>query len=474
MGLLRLQLVLALAACRPEDTGEPTDTTTPPTDTTTPTTGTTPTVTVTEGPPTALAVTCTPRENVLRYDCTVTVDPPQPVQVRYRREDGLGAERVHTSAAIAGTHVIPVYFLASGHVYDLFAEATLWPESPPAATQFSPAPVPPIVDSHLEVQGAATVQMIGTNNPCAPGAIAQIYDTSTGETLWFQNLDFDGNLGVLDMIRFTDDGRIMGETHGHVSVMNPNGDQLVKLPVDLGAHHDMMERDGLFYLLYREDVYDMQLDKVVILDAKGTLLGEWHPFDHLPIPANGTGDYLHTNAIWVDEAGDIYLSWFQQYAVGKIAGLNRPDFGEIDWILSGSTLDELGNDFETDWSQIPAPAGFVIQHGLHLTHDGRVMFLDNGNGRGIVFSVDPAKGTATADEVYPTVESACGAQGTTQDTLAGDVFAGCAGPNLREYTRDGELLWDSQIVCGNGNAGLPARWYPLDGAGWQTGPATAP
>ena len=39
--------------------------------------------------------------------CTVTVDPPQPVQITFGRQDGLGQTRVHTSEKVAGVHEVP-------------------------------------------------------------------------------------------------------------------------------------------------------------------------------------------------------------------------------------------------------------------------------------------------------------------------------------------------------------------------------
>ena len=42
--------------------------------------------------PTSVEAGCTPTGNPLRFRCTVSVDPPQPVEVRYSRSDGIGIE----------------------------------------------------------------------------------------------------------------------------------------------------------------------------------------------------------------------------------------------------------------------------------------------------------------------------------------------------------------------------------------------
>ncbi len=487
--------VLALCACQPSGTktipieGDPTvppvtDTGTPDTDTTDPPdTGTTDTGTTDTYPqPTSLEIVCAPTNNALRFGCTVTVEPAQPVAVRFMREDGLSVERTHASEGALGTHNLPLYFLAPNQRYDVTAYATTWPDEQ-AATQVTAGTPPSDLALTLSMTGTSTMGLIGSHNPCNGDAEGVIYDTNTGDLVWHHTLDNNGTLGVLDMIQFTEDGTILGESDGDLVEVDLLGQQIMRLD-DLddamnaegccGFHHDVFKRNGVYYLMYQQEyggggwTPDV-LDVVVIVDAAGTELGRWFPDEHLQLPANWSGDYLHTNTIYVDEAGDIYLSWLTQETIGKIEGdWTSPDFGTPLWILRGRDTGEIGNTIATDWSMIGGNDYFNFQHSLMLRPDGRLQLLDNTNGRGLVISLDEVNNTATVDGAYDTRESSCGAQGTSRSTQAGNPVVGCLGDWVREYDGvTGAPLWEAEVQCPGGGGGWgfggAARWYPLDG-----------
>jgi hypothetical protein len=112
--------------------------------------------------------------NVLRYDCEVTVDPPQPVQITYSRDDGLGPVRVHSSDLEAGVHEIPIWFLSPLQDYTFVASATSWPAGLTSTVTVTTGLPPLEVQSWLVMTGTSTLGLVGTEAPCSQNAIAVI------------------------------------------------------------------------------------------------------------------------------------------------------------------------------------------------------------------------------------------------------------------------------------------------------------
>jgi Arylsulfotransferase (ASST) len=470
--------VVWAAACTPDATVIPEVEPPAPTETTPVVTTPDPTSPTTSGPyakPVDLTVDCVQTGNVLRYNCSVTVDPPQPVQVTWTRLDGLGVARTHTSDAVAGEHEVLAYFLAADTDYTFTASAVAWPDDPRAIQVVHVNPVPIGIDAHLQVSGASTMGLIGTHNPCNRLAVPVIYDTDTGDLVWYEMLDDEGWLDGNNMVRFTPRQTVMGETGTSIVEVDLTGADLHVLEayVDYtaGLHHDMAEHDDVFYGLEQyqhstEPDGGAILDRVLMFDATtGDEVGRWIPGEHLDVPLDATGDWLHTNTVAVDEAGDIYLSWLTQSSIGKIAGLGKPNFGEVLWIIEGENLG-LTKTLDVDWGGVPDEDSFSFEHSLSTRADGRVMVLDNTHGRALVFTIDEANGRAVVDGAYDTVEGSCGPQGTAQETGTGNVLSGCAGAFIREYdVTTGDMLWEAEAACENGNAPYAVRWYALDG--WE-------
>ncbi|HHO49998.1 MAG TPA: hypothetical protein ENK18_03795 [Deltaproteobacteria bacterium] len=433
-------------------------------------------------PPTLLEVTCRGTDNPLRYRCVVEIEPAQPVTLSHARADGLSVVRSQLSDEALTSHDLPVYFLAPATEYTITAMAAAWPSEGVSRTFTSGLP-PAYVRSTLEATGASSMGLIGTHLPCNDTAIAVIYDTHTGDLVWYHELARPGTLGVLDMVQFTEDHTILGESMGDLIEVDLTGADLLRLeeldsqlngPGCCTFHHDVFKRGDVYYLMY-QDVHEVDdqvrgvLDVVVLLDGTGAEIVRWFPEDHLPIPDDWSGDWLHTNTIYVDEAGDIYLSWRHQDAVSKIVGdPGRPDFGTPIWILQGSDHGDLGSGLTLDWSQVEGSDSFQEQHSLTLTPDGRVMLLDNLHGRGLIIDVDEGSSAAVVEGAYRTVEPICGPQGTARTTSAGNPVVGCSGDWVREY--DGvteEKLWEARVQClqeppDRARTGA-VRWYPLDG-----------
>ncbi len=420
--------------------------------------------------PTLIDATCTIDANVLRFTCDVTVEPAQPVQVRFFRTDGLGVERTLTSELTITDHVMPVYFMNPNVDYTAEFSAVAYPDDPVFVTTLTTGIPPFNVGSWLNMDGTSTIGLIGADVPCSNAGIAVIYDTVTGELAWYRQIDDMGNLGLTSMYRFTPEQTIYAEIGDHVVEMDLHGNTLLDFDITFNAHHDIHRRADLFYTLDKVSDPGVKLDDVVILDSEGDDAGRWVSADHLTIPPGAMGDVLHANSLFVDDSGDIYISMLQQASIAKVEGdLKSPDFGTPIWIMAGSAnKNDIGHDIVVDWSLVGGADSFLRQHNVHIRHDGRLMVLDNDHGRALVFTVDEVAKTATVDAAYPTAENNCGPQGTALDTLAGNAIVACETGVVREFDLlTGSAIWEAEAECFNGktvgNGVQVARWYPLDG-----------
>lgn len=360
---------------------------------------------------TTLDLACEPTDNPLRYGCTVHVTPARAVEVTFHRTDGLSVERTVHSAS-ASDHTVPIYLLAPEREYELTARAG----GAEVTTTFTTAAVPQGVDVHLEATGVSGIQWIGSKNPCNGAATAVIFDASTGEIVWYDNLVSPGNFSKLDMFRFTPDGTVLGETGEDIVEIDMMGNEiahLVGIRTLLGAgdtfwglHHDVFSRNGLYYVMYHRSypghgASDL-LDVVTLLDATGTVVTEFDPIEHVELAAGWFGDWLHTNSIWVDENQDMILSWAARDAVAKIEGdPASPDFGDVLWVMDSKNPDTFGSapPIGVDWG--PATEGFANEHDMGFTPDGRLSLLDNGHGRGMVITPRSTPPTPPTSSIAP-------------------------------------------------------------------------
>ncbi|MCB9686521.1 MAG: aryl-sulfate sulfotransferase [Alphaproteobacteria bacterium] len=428
------------------------------------------------GPPTSLTTNCQPTSNPLRYSCAITVDPPQPVQVKFWRRDGLGPTRIHTSDAVAANHDVPVYFMAPDKAYDVEITAVAYPTVMPQTGSVQTGTPPTSVGSWLNVTGTSTMGLIGTEAPCTTDAVATIYDTETGDLVWYHDLDPQGELGMLYMVRYTDRHTIIGNTNGHIVEVDLMGNDLTRFAVNYpgccNLNHDVHEKNGIYVSNYQDaQGGGLTVDAVAFLDQTGNEVYVWHPEDHFSIPGGASGDYLHCNSDYLDDDGNLLQSWLNRDSVAKIDTHDpqSPNFGEKIWVMSGTGRSTgMGNDITIDWSRIGGADSFGGQHSFHQRHDGRYMLLDNDHGRALVIDVDDNTMTATVDAAYATHEPSCGAQGTAMDTTTGNAVVACLSRFVREYDQaTGNQIWEGEANCRNNGGGgwsprQGVRWYSLD------------
>jgi hypothetical protein len=409
-----------------------------------------------------IEASCEPTDNALRQRCSVTVDPPGAFSIRYGPADGASPEReVESSSA-----EVQLSILRPETEYDFVVRAL--DGSVERSGSFRTDPLPPGLGSWLTVTGQSSVPLLGTEIPCSEEAYGVIYDTATGELVWYELLDEDGKLTPMDMIQFTEDHTVLGETSGRVVEVDLSGEVLLELvqgeDFQDELHHDLFKRDGRIYALRMlggggppEPGSEPMFDGFYVFDAAtGALVDEWDGPSSLPIPDDAEGDWMHTNTIWVDEGGDIYLSLYSQNSVLQLAA-----DGTLQWVLAGEEPAGLGNDYTLDWGSTPR-TGFVQQHAVSRLPDGTLVLLDNAHGRALTWSLDEEARTATLLAEYPAGEPMCGPQGTAAVTSSGNILVGCLSGMLQEYTPQGSVAWTAS-VRGCADRPIAARYYPLEG-----------
>ncbi len=135
------------------------------------------------------------------------------------------------------------------------------------------------------------------------------------------------------------------------------------------------------------------------LDADKNVIFQWRSWDHFEITdatedidlTAHTIDYVHGNAIELDEDGNLLIS---SRHLDEITKINRQS-GEIIWRLGG--LKSRNNQFQF----IGDPRTFSHQHDIRRLSNGNITLFDNGNlhipsySRSLEYHLDEATKTAT-------------------------------------------------------------------------------
>jgi hypothetical protein len=201
-------------------------------------------------------------------------------------------------------------------------------------------------------------------------------------------------------------------------------------------------------------------------DAARNVVFEWRGTEHMPIgdtemDLNTTDpiDFLHTNAIEIDDDGNWLLSHRNFSEVTKI----DRQTGEIIWRLGGQ-----GNEF-TFTNDI----GFSNQHDIRRMANGNITLYDNGNAhtpphsRAIEYAIDETAKTVTKVWLYPddTSEYAF-AMGNSQRLPNGNTMIGWGTvPKLTEVLPNGTVALEMML----GSINYRAFRFP-----WSAAPAQAP
>ncbi len=187
------------------------------------------------------------------------------------------------------------------------------------------------------------------------------------------------------------------------------------------------------------------------IDENKNVVFQWRSWDHFLITdathENLLGsyiDYVHGNAIEVDNDGNILIS---SRNLDEITKINRAT-GEIIWRMGGKN-----NQF----TFINDPVGFSHQHDIRRISNGHITLFDNGNyhtppfSRVVEYAVDELNKTATLVWKYrniPDIYASWG--GNAQRLENGNTFIGWGGAStsMTEVTPAGQIVFAASYPAG--------------------------
>lgn len=184
------------------------------------------------------------------------------------------------------------------------------------------------------------------------------------------------------------------------------------------------------------------------LDAEGQVVFQWRSWDHMDITDSSIDlttqsvDYVHGNALDLDDDGNILLS---SRHIDEITKINRTT-GDIMWRLGG-----IHNQFtllnDTMW--------FSRQHDVRRLPNGHITLFDNGNvvrrSRGIEYAIDENAMTITRVWEHVHAMGIWGyAMGSVQRLEGGNTLIGwgAANPSLTEVHPDGTVALELSLAPG--------------------------
>lgn len=318
-----------------------------------------------------------------------------------------------------------------------------------------------------------------------------------GETVWFHPLEGVDARDVkvttyrgAPVLAWWEGISTTGYGYGEVVIMDDTYTEVARVNMvgyDADPHEVLITEDDTVLLMAYEPVRldlsgvggprdGMVIDNVVqeIEPETGAVLFEWHGVGQVALAETYLGDpepddrydYLHTNAIDVDDDGHLLVSARHTCTVYR---LDRRT-GSVQWRLGGRESDfDLGEG-----------AAFLKQHDVRRQPDGTVTILDNGgecghasrdHSRGIVLELDEEAMTAELVREYVHPEKVFAeSQANFQVLPDGQVFFGWG--SVERFTlmnQAGEVRLDGRIP-----EDLVVTSYRAQRAEWHGHPATSP
>ncbi|SES48799.1 Arylsulfotransferase (ASST) [Actinokineospora terrae] len=186
----------------------------------------------------------------------------------------------------------------------------------------------------------------------------------------------------------------------------------------------------------------------------GRVLMTWSSLEHIPVSESYlrsndivAWDYLHVNAVDLDQAGNIVVSGRNTHTVYTL------DRG------TGRVLSRLGGK-RSDYT-LPPAAVFAWQHNVRVLPNGDISMFDNEQGatfpptpptrpasRAIVLHPDAATRTATMTRSLSTPDGlGTGAQGSNQTLPDGHAFVSWGDRGrFSEFDADGTMIYDARFT----------------------------
>ncbi|GAA1585505.1 hypothetical protein GCM10009678_80090 [Actinomadura kijaniata] len=250
----------------------------------------------------------------------------------------------------------------------------------------------------------------------------------------------------------------------------------------------LTDRDTALVVSYQERSVDLSeldgpadgtlIDGVVeeIDVATGEVLLHWSGLEHIPVQESdmpvvmslATGqpyDYLHLNAVSIDDDGHLLITARISSAVYKV----HRQTGEVLWKLgSGYSTFVLGVGARVNWPH----DGQAVGDGVYRIFDnGANNMIEGYESRVVWVRADTETGVATHVRTLTHPEHLSSvAEGNAQELPNGNVLVGWGRVGrISEFSPDGELLFEAETPSGPG-------WttYRAFRQEWEGRPATPP
>jgi hypothetical protein len=433
--------------------------------------------------------------NALRTTCTVTVDPPMPIELSFARADSDDVPRVLRSEAVQAVHELVLYRMTAETVYGWSVSAPEHPEIAQQVGSFATEPLPEDVRFDLVTFGTSTATEDLLFSFGCSGEPYAVVTGDDGEVVWYQALaeGLPGTGHEAQGLTLTEDGTLLAIVDRRVvREFDFAGRRLLDLQDAAGdferpVHHDAFRRDGFTWVLNAHDaVYPSGgglyvSDGVYVFDEAGVLAASWD-LDSFVTPSGfgppavywyGTFplsavDWSHGNGLYVSPGGQTMISFYELDTVLTVDLLpGSPTFGTVESALVGSPYSELVAVRDYSFSStVTTDLSFERPHHPQLLPDGRLLLYDNGfwgESRAIVLTLDHAAGTAVIDEEY-LLGTYCAYQGGVFPLANGNLLASCApyATFLELEAGAPEPVRQLSPTCPNGPTPAIARVIPLE------------
>lgn len=236
-------------------------------------------------------------------------------------------------------------------------------------------------------------------------------------------------------------------------------------------HHELTRlATGSFMTLTYAHHGFVESDRLLEFDSEGAERWSWDAFDHVPDPI--AGDWIHGNAVTVDEAADVV--YYSSRNLSSVFKIDRAS-GEILWRFGADGDFAPDPENEYPWT--------VEQHDPELLAGGRLLIYDNGGlGRGfsrlVEYQLDEVAMTSSIMWEYrgdePWFTNFWGDADRLPDgnTLAvAGTSVGGDHSRIFEVTADGQMAWEVKLPTGVYAVGtykaqrVPDLREPIDSGG---------
>jgi hypothetical protein len=429
-------------------------------------------------PPAFVQVGCAPQPDaMLRYDCTLELEPPGPVVLEVTPEG-------EPPLRFEGTGILIAWGLLGGVPHAWRAWAADHPEVE-ATGSFTPAE--PGLDFIVEVTtpGEPATDAVLTQFGCDGTEVLVLFD-GQGRPRWVEDPErLRAGTRKIRAFHPTSEGTVLVQYDNDALIeLSWTGEVVLRLdrPGELPrpVHHDVTKLgDRIVTLDARatpavgpQGPVDVVWDGFSIFEG-ATLVADWHAQGALdPAQGNpccgdywaadfpGAFDFAHSNAVAVDDEGNVYLSYRYIDTIQKVVGdPDRADFGTVLWTLVGDPTSPIDGDLVLTAS-VGGEASFGSPHHVQPV-DGGIRLYDNRwddrlDTRILELAIDEQAGTADIVSVLPVGER-CPIQGSAFPLGDGEVLSVCSGDGAI-FTLDpvsAARTWQAVPTCPQGGVGRP-------------------